>query len=283
MTRLLQSAGCFVPAAAVGGAEPYEWSIVTANNSTAESFVEGQALPAGTRRSLVNATLSAFYYREVVKVTGRVRDIATGAGYIEAVEQAEIANGTANLAYLIEQALCGSTTNLGLASIIDDTTLYGGLNPATYTVHASAVSTSVGTLTAAKMQDHYELMSSAPYNAMPNAIATTANQLGNYLSIAGLAGGTNVTRLALGQPGYDVGVNPAVASYNGISMVKVAEMTNTEMLWLNTSGIKVVVQRDVTFEPLAKVSDDTVGMVSMAFFPLVANRRSQSKMEGITA
>jgi hypothetical protein len=284
MVRLLQSAGRFVPVASIGGAEPFEWSIVSSTSGTAERFVEGQALPAGSRRAFVNATQSAFYFRDSVKVTGRARDIAAAGGFVgDDLMSAEIASATSGVMYLIEQSLCGSTVNLGLASIVDDTALYGGLDPATYTVHASAVTTSVGTLSAAKMQDHYELQYAAPYNALPKVICTTVNQIGNYLNIAGLSGGTNVTRLALGQSGYDVGINPAVASYNGIPIVKIAEMTNTEMLWLDPSQITIAVQRDLTFEPLAKVNDDTVGMVSMALFPVVMNRRTQSKMEGITA
>jgi hypothetical protein len=285
LITLLQSRGRFVPVAQLGGAEPYVWSLVTANNTTAERFVEGQALPGGTRRSFQNPTVGAFYWREVVRVTGRAQDIARGNGLVDAnLLAAEIENASMNMLYLMEQDLKGSTVNLGLPSIIDDTALYGGVNPATYTVHASKVTTSVGTLAAAAMADHYEAQANAPYNSVATDILAAPNQITNYTAIAGLHGGTSVTRTTTPQAGgYDVGINPAVAAYNGIPLRMIRGATTTELLWVNVNDITIGVQRDAAYKALADQADDTVGQVSMAAMVIVENRRLHSKMTGITA
>lgn len=285
LIQLLQSRGRFIPVAQLGGAEPYVWSLVTANNTTAERFVEGQALPAGTRRSFQNPSVGAFYWREVVRVTGRAQDIARNNGYVDAnLLAAEQENATLNMLYLMEQDLKGSTVNLGLPSIIDDTALYGGINPATYTVHASKVTTSVSTLTAAAMADHYEAQANAPYNSVASDILAAPNQITNYTAIAGLHGGTAVTRTTTPQAGgYDVGINPAVASYNGIPFRQIRGATTTELLWPNLNDVTVAVQRDVTYKPMPDQADDTIGQVSFGALIIVENRRLHSKMTGITA
>lgn len=287
LIRLLQARGRFISVQALPrpGAEPYVVSLVTGNGSTAGRFVEGQAASAGSRRSFVNISYSAFYWREVVRVAGRLLDIVRAGGLLDAsLLKAEIENATLNMLYAMEQDFLGSTVNLGLPSIIDDTTLLGGVDPSTYTTHASKVSTVSGAQTAAALADHYEAITSAPYNAMPTDILSAPNQVGNYTALAGLAGGTNVVRMQLpASQGYDVGINPATASYNGIPWRQINGMTNTETYWPNLNDITMGVQRDATYEPYGKTNDDTTGQVTMAVIPIVERRRSHSKQEGLNA
>lgn len=285
--RLLQARGRFIPVTSLPrpGAEPYVVSLVTGNGSTAGRFAEGQAASSGSRRSFANASFSAFYWREVVRATGRNLDIARAGGFVEANQlQAEIENATMNLMYAMEGDFLGSTVNLGIASIIDDTTLLGGLDPATYTTHASKVSTVSGAQTAAALADHYEAITSSPYLAMPSDILSCPGQVTNYTNLAGLGGGTNVSRMMLPlAQGYDIGVNPAAASFNGIPWRQINGMTTTETYWPNLADYTMGVQRDVTYEPYGKTNDDTTGQVTMAVIPILERRRSHSKQESLTA
>lgn len=286
LVRLLQARGRFISVQALPrpGAEPYVVSLVTGNGSTAGRFVEGQAASAGSRRSFVNISYSAFYWREVVRVAGRLLDIVRAGGLLDAsLLEAEIENATLNMLYAMEQDFLGSTVNLGLPSIIDDTTLLGGVDPSTYTTHASKVSTVSSAQTAAALADHYEAITTAPYYAMPTDILSAPNQVTNYTNIAGLGGGTSVTRRDMGAQGYDIGINPAAASFNGIPWRQINGMTNTETYWPNLNDITMGVQRDATYEPYGKTNDDTTGQVTMAVIPIVERRRSHSKQEGLNA
>lgn len=283
--RLLQSRGCFVPVASLGGAEPYVWSLVKSNGSTAARFTEGQAAPAGGRRSFSNPSVNAFYWWEVVRVSGRARDVAAANGYVDSnLITSEIENGTLNLMYAIEQDLLGSTVNLGIVSIIDNADLYGGVDPASITVHASLVTPTVGALDAAALADHWEAMGSPPYSTKPTDILSAQNQVTNYLGIAGLSGGTQVTRLAMGQAqGYDISINPESASYQGVPWRAISNATSTEIYMPNLNDYKVAIQRDVMFEPYGKLNDDQAGQVSFGAMVIAENRRLHSKMEGVTA
>lgn len=288
--QLCMEAGSFVPVndTRIGGPEPVVLAIVTGNGSTAHRFVEGQALPGGGRRSFASATLNAFYWREVVKVTGRMADINRARGFVEDdfVAQ-EIANATANVLYLAESDLLGSTDNLGLSSVNDDTTSYGGVNPGTYTVWANKTSTSVGNQTAATLADHYEASSAAPYNSRPTHILMPPNQVGNYTAIMGPVASSTPTRLVLPGDGpvraYDIGIRPEVTGYNGIPVRQINNLTTTETHWLDMNQYLLAVQRDASYKALPDQADDAVGQVSMALIVVNLNRRAHSKQEGVTA
>jgi hypothetical protein len=288
LVQLMQQRGCFVPVSdpRFGGPEPFTIALVTSVGSTAERFVEGQAAPGGARRSFATPTLNAYYWREVVRVTGRMRDISAGRGLVEDdLLLKEQQNATLNMFYKLESDLKGSTVNIGLPSIIDDTSLYGGVDPGVTTVHASAVTGSIGTLAASSMFDFYEKMSSTPYNAYASDILVAPNQATNYSAIAGLNGSSS--RPVIMMPGaggrFDVGINPTQMDFQGIPLRIVRELTSTEILWPNLSGLMVGIQRPETFEPYGKTNDDSVGQVTMGLIIVATNRRQHGKMTGVTA
>ena len=266
LIRLLQARGRFIAVQALPrpGAEPYKVSLLIGNGSTAGRFVEGQAASAGARRSFAEISYSAFYWREVVRVTGRLLDIARAGGVLDPnLLQAEIENATLNMLYAMEQDFLGSST---------------------YTTHASKMSTVSGAQTAAALADHYEAITAAPFNAMPTDILSAPNQVTNYTNLAGLGGGTATARIMLpATQGYDIGINPAAASFNGIPWRQINGMTNTETYWPNLNDITMGMQRDATYEPYGKTNDDTTGQVTMAVIPIVERRRSHSKQESLNA
>ena len=132
--------------------------------------------------------------------------------------------------------------------------------------------------------DHYEAITSSPYLAMPSDILSCPGQVTNYTNLAGLGGGTNVSRMMLPlAQGYDIGVNPAAASFNGIPWRQINGMTTTETYWPNLADYTMGVQRDVTYEPYGKTNDDTTGQVTMAVMAVIERRRSHSKQESLTA
>lgn len=189
--------------------------------------------------------------------------------------------------YLAESDLLGSTDNLGLSSVNDDTTSYGGVNPGTYTVWANKTSTSVGNQTAATLADHYEASSAAPYNSRPTHILMPPNQITNYTSIMGPVASSTPTRLVLPGDGpvraYDIGIRPEVTGYNGIPVRQINNLTTTETHWLDMNQYLLAVQRDASYKALPDQADDAVGQVSMALIVVNLNRRAHSKQEGITA
>lgn len=267
-----------------GGVEPFKHALVTSANSTAERFIEDQGLPDGARRSASEVALAAFYWREVVKLTGRVVDINAGGGFIDDLLAGEVENATANMLYAVEGDLIGSTANLGLISLIDDTDSYGGLNPASITIHTSLVSTTVGTLNATKVEDHWEAMQTAPYHCKPTHILLATNQKTNYGRIMGPSATSTPTRLILGNGGgYDIGMQALPMTYNGVPLVGIQNLSTQDILFFDINDYVMWVQRDVAYKPLGTRNDNTEGFVSMAGAPELFDRRRHSKMEGVTA
>lgn len=275
------------------GAAPVKWNLQSAGNGSAETFVENQAAPSAGRRTLVQASLAMTYYRTVAAITGHLLDNARKNGLYESnVWEAELADAVKALLYLLEQNLLGSTQDVGIASIIDAGDTYAGIAPGSVSAWAALETAVAGALTAAVMQDTYEALISAPYNAMPGVILAAVNQLTNYASIAGPAATTPQTRIVLPAQ-YDIGITAAPMSFNGIPLKPIRNMTSTEMYWLDLTeqktaegtvpGIQLQVHRDLSVLPFAITNDNMSAQVSMGCALRVANRRRHAKLTGITA
>lgn len=281
----------------VMGAHPLEWNVTYATTSGAEIFVENQALGAAGRRTMAKASLSPFYVRTQAAVTGHVMDQIRNGGTHEDVLQGEIGSAVKDLFYLMEQTLTGSTANRGIASIIDAGDTYAGLAPGSYSTWASLETAVGGALTAAVMYDTQESLINAPYNATTTVILMPPNQVTNYLGLGGLNGGTSVSRLMLNggpQSTYDIGIARGGASFNGIPIASVRNVTTTEIYWLDLTdqkvgegqmvpGVTLQMVRGLKAEPLAKTDDNERVMLSMGGCLKVVNRRVQGKLTGVTA
>jgi hypothetical protein len=278
--NLLLSQGLVVPS---GGAQPYEWNVQSATTDNAEIFVENQAMGANNRRTLARAVLAPWYVRAGAAVTGHVMDQVARGGTWENLMEAEVANAIKDLYNKIETTLLGSTQDRGIASIVDAADTYAGLAPGSYAAWASLETAVSGALTAAVMHDTYEALITTPYNASPSVILCAANQITNYVSIMGNS--SSYSRMNLPMTGaVDLGLLRSAPTYNGIPLVTIRQMTTTEMYWLDlSSGVELVVHRDLKVEPVAKVNDNTEVVASTALALKVANRRRHAKLTGVTA
>jgi len=281
--NLLVSQGLMRPPS---GGTPLKWAVQYATSTGAEIFVENQAMGADSSRTLAQASLSPFYLRVPVAVTGHVLDQVAEGGAFEDIAQAELANAVRDLYVLLESTLLGSTQDRGIASIVDATGTYAGLAAASYTTWASAETAVGGALTAAVMEDAHETLRAAPHNGMASAILCAPNQVTNYLRIMGPSASSTPTRLMLPQQGgVDIGMLRAQPSFNGTPLVSINGITSAEMYWLDFTdgGIGFETIRDLKVEQLAKVNDNTQWVVSMGGALKVSKRNKHLKLTGITA
>lgn len=283
--NLLQSQGLVRPPM---GGTPLKWAVQYSSTSGAEVFVENQALGANSKRNLAQASLSPFYLRAPVAVTGHVLDQVAAGGTFEDVAQGELANGVKDLFELMESSLLGSTQDRGIASIVDSTGTYAGLAAGTYAAWASAETAVGGAMTAAVMQDAHETLRAAPYNTRASVILMPPNQLTNYTAVMGPAASSTPSRMALpqqpGQP-YDIGVLRAPPQFNGTPILEINGMTSTEVYWLDLTeeGVTFQTIRDLRVEKYAKTNDNEQWVLSIAGALKVKNRRRHLKLTGVTA
>lgn len=268
------------------GGMPLKWAVQYSSTSGAEVFVENQAMGANSKRNLAQASLSPFYLRVPVAVTGHVLDQIAAGGTFEDVAQGELANGVKDLYELLESSLLGSTQDRGIASIVDATGTYAGLAAGTYAAWASAETAVGGAMTAAVMQDGHETLRAAPHNTRATVILLPPNQMTNYTAVMGPAASSTPSRVHLPQSApYDIGLLRAPPTFNGIPLFEISGMTSTEVYWLDLTDEGVTFQtiRPLRVEPLAKTNDNSQWQVSIAGALKVKNRRKHLKLTGVNA
>jgi len=269
------------------GGTPFKWAVQHSSTSGAEVFVENQALGSNSKRNLAQASLNPFYLRVPVAVTGHVLDQVAAGGTFEDVAQGELANATRDLFELLESTLLGSTQDRGIASIVDSTGTYAGLAQGTYAAWASAETNVGGALTAAVMEDAEETLLNAPHNTRASVILCGPNMITNYVRTMGPSASSTPTRVQLPASGpFDIGLlRGGPPQFNGVPLVAIRSITNTEMYWLDLTdeGVMWHFIRGLRVEKLAKTNDNEQWVVSLGGALKVKNRRKHLKLYGITA
>lgn len=272
-----------------GGAQPLQWNVVTAANSSAETFVEGQAAPVAGRQTYARASQAPTYFRVVAGYSGHVLDQQRNGGTYDDPVADAIERGTADLMKKIEDSLVGTTQDVGIQSIIDSDDTYAGLAPGSYNAWASKETGSVGTLGVDDLEDLQAALAMSPYLSDPDTILCAHTMIQNYTATVGPSAGTSLFRINAGQK-FDAGVlggsmlAQGTVSFNGMPFVGISGLTNTVLLMLDSkSGIELVVHRDVEVQELARTSDDQNFQITMACMLRVQRRNAHGKLTGITA
>jgi hypothetical protein len=274
------------------GADPSEWNLVTAANSSAETYVESQAAPVAAAQTYSRAALNAFFAHISVGYSDRVAlQVAAGGVYDDPIMM-EIQRGTADLMKKVEDTLVGTTQDQGIQSIIDGGDTYAGLAPGSVTAHASKETSVGGALGLDDLEDLAEALSQTPYISQPTDILAAQNQITNYGRLVGPAATTSLMRWT-GQPGgggVDAGnIGPGgylqgQVSWNGLPWTGISGLTNTVILMLDmTSGVELLVRKDITVVPLAQTSHDTNVLIDFGCALKVARRNAHGKLTGVTA
>jgi guanyl-specific ribonuclease Sa len=273
------------------GSFPKQWNLVVTGNTSAAEITEHSAYPTAQKRAFQRASVSPFYLAAAACITGQVLDQIMNGGTFEDALQGEIADAVRALKYLLETNLLGTTVNRGLLSIVEGTDAYGGIDPATYTLHASQETNSVGTLDMTDMLTHWAKLRAYNVQSTPTVILANHNQITNYTNIGGIgsysSGGTNaVVRKILDGGPFDLGMNNQAVAFNGVPFVEIVTLLNTVMVFLDLNMDKnygVYLSREIRVEDIAKTNDNTEKVVTVGACHIAENRRAHSKMDGITA
>ena len=275
------------------GSEPIEWPIATAANGSVESFSEGQAPPVSGAQTYKRPSLNVLVNaRGVFGITGHARDNAAKGGFVVEVPTIEEALTKSDVLKKAEDLLLGSTTDVGIAAIIDSTGTYAGLSQASVSQWASEENGSVGALTLAALQSLLEEMvspsggSSVPRGAKPTHWLMPTNQYFNYLDLAGAPGAANAAfRWRAGDPADFSYANASLtgSAYMGVPIAVISGITSTEIYLVDIMGMKLWIHRDLTIEQIASNPENLQYQVSTRMALEVTLRNHHGKMTGITA
>jgi hypothetical protein len=268
------------------GSSPFQWNIIDTSNAQAAVYTEGQSLTTFGQQGYVRGSQPAFYVRAAGGQSGHLRDNNRKGGLYEDVRSIEIAKALEDAWKVMEDQLLGSTTDVGISSIIDSGTTYAGVNPAVNTAWASVEQNQGGSLTVTALQDLYEALVNSPNGGQPTHLLMPINQLVNYTNVAGVPGAANSAfRIVPGaQNGaFDAGVVMPLVTFNGLPVVPVRGMTSTELYMVDVSKMDLLIHRQPEVREIARTNDDDLFMVSVAGCLRVTRRKSFAKLTGVTA
>lgn len=269
------------------GAYPFTWNAITAANSAAATFSEGEAIGLPGKQTYTRYSLSPTYARAPFAMSGHSRDQTSSGGTYGDLLQIETNKAVVDLYKKVDDILCGTTSNVGIQSAIDANDSYAGSSSSPWV----SVETNVGgALTVGVLQDAEEAVVTSPYIGNPTDLLMPRNQITNYLNTVGTGATTSLVRLVAGAP-FDAGSMPqGTCTYNGMPVVPIRGLTNTVALMVDMTpgsdgraGIYLGIARDVLVEKLAKTSDDDNYVASIAFLLKVDRRNAHVKLTGLTA
>lgn len=270
------------------GAAPFQWQVATAANSSAATFTEGQPPPAAGAQTYKRASLNPFYAVASFGKTGHVKDNEAKAGYY-AEPSLEGMLTESDVMKKLEDLLCGSTADQGIASIIDSSDTYAGLAPGSVTQWASRETAVGGALTLTVMADMLQGLvqatdSGVSRGASPDSILASPNQIRKYTELAGLAGAANNSlRLMPSQGGpVDLSLNWAMAQYNSIPIFRIRTLATSEMYFVEMSDFELIEHRGLTVKPIVGNAELDAFAVSLGVALKVRRRSRHGKMTGLT-
>jgi hypothetical protein len=237
----------------------------------------------------VQASVDVFGVRGVIGETGHTRDNRERAAFYDDPMALEKMLLEADLFKKLDDELCGSTQDRGIASIIDSTGTYAGLSQGTYSIWASEENTSIGTLGIDDLQDLYTEMvsptggSSVPRGAKPTHILAPANQVENYINTIGPQAGSSSLFRFQGVSGFNGGVLRSGVAFQELPFEQVRGITSTELYMLDMTDIEVLIHRDIRVDPILGNPEMIQEQLSATFAVKVGKRNKHGKMTGITA
>ncbi len=267
------------------GSSPFQWNVIDTANAQAAVYAEGDALAVFGQQGYVRGSQPAFYVRAAGGESGHMRDNRIKGGLYEDARALEIAKATEDMWKVMEDQLLGATTDVGISSIIDSGTIYAGINPAVNTAWASVETGIIGALSVTALQDLYETLVGSPNGAQPTHLLMPQNQVTNYINVAGVPGVANSAfRIQPGVQGgaFDAGVVIPLVTFNGLPVVPVRGMTNSELYMVDVSKMDLLIHRQPEVREIARTNDDDRFMVSVAGCLRVTRRKSFGKLTALT-
>ncbi len=271
------------------GSAPFKWVVVTGVNSSAGTFVEGQAPAAPGSQTYQRASLDVFGVEADWTMTGHSADNAAKSGYYDDAPGLEELLAKSDAMKKVEDLLCGSVQDQGIASIIDKDDTYAGIAPGSVAQWASVETAVGGALTMSSIDDLYEALTSASSSgvargAMPNCILVNPKQLKKYSQLAGVAGAANNSVLVSpdGTKGLDLAFRWAAASYQGIPLVQVRTLANSELYMLDMTDFTVIEHRAPRVDLVSTNPELMQWRVSTTLCLKVEKRSQHGKLTGLS-
>lgn len=262
------------------GSAPFKWPVYTAANASAGLHTEGESISTFGNQTSSEASLPVVAFKATAELTGHQRANLRAGGLYNNAWQEELDKAQADLYKYAEDAFCGSSTNVGLQSIVDSAGAYAGIN-------ASSVSAWASTEQAVVSGAIYTAMNTAEAALMPYASNAdlvlfahpTAIRL--FQADAAASGSASVVSAPGGGP-IDLGRFPGSATFNGHPVIPVPSLPTSEIYFIDMSDASIEVLQDAEPRPLGATNNDDKVLLTMFAALKIKTRNKHGKVTGIS-
>ena len=238
------------PVVPSAGGTAYRWTVQTAG-PTARQLSEGQAPPAPTGNTYVEASLSYLtgYFDVALEITGQTIDALQNEGAIIAELDKQIVDAAGSIVTTANQYGLG-TANWGLQLAIDSAGTYAGLARGTYTSWVAGEQAVGGALNRAVMRDAVEHVTAQTRGALRSNLVWMfpAGVISDYHALGVSTATPNQMVVVGGQP-LDIGFTGQF--FEGIPIVEVPDLTSTVALLVDRTKIYWVDHHPLSIEKKA--------------------------------
>lgn len=263
-----------------------------AANSSIRTYSEGDAAPIPGTESYITANWPVAYYQGVIQITGHVRDQLRngnpGAEFFPqiALELQNLVKGIVDKAST-DMLSTGLTAPVGIQGIVDNAGTIAGLSRATYSWFQAIENAIAGASLAVTDLDICQQQVMDAENAgRPDMWLTSHKQVRlaanfGFRPTNGALGSTNPGSMTYvnGQP-IDLGFNPLAMTWAGKPVIPLRDLTNSVWLLVQRDTMRIIVNRDITVDPLAKTDDSDKFMVTASYGLACTQPKFNGKVTG---
>ena len=254
------------------------------SRTAAAAYSEGQAAPAPGNNTYLMAKwqYSVGYFWRSVEITGHAIDALRDEGAIVEAVDREVRDAARAIGDLINTTFLGTGTNC-LQAIVDSGGTVGGIDRSTYTAWGSWENALGGALSESALRDMVEAVLDNDRGANYETLAflMPVNQITNYHALAGAS--SSVPKPAEGGRGLDLGHIPSLASFGGIPMYGIPDLTDTVVMLVDVPGFYWVLHRPLQFEQKPTAGDSYQWLITCSIILVSETPHLCAKQTGVTA
>lgn len=262
------------------GSAPFKWPVYTAANSTAGLHTESESISTYGNQTASEASLPVVAFKVTAQLSGHMRANLKAGGLYGDAWQEELDKAQQDLYKYAEDSFCGSSTNVGIQSIIDSTGAYAGIN-------ASTVSTWASTEQAVVSGAIYDAMNTVEAALLPYASSADLVLFAHPTAIrlfqknAALSGSASVVSAPGGGP-IDLGNFPGSATFNGHPVIPVPSLPINEIYFIDMSDASIEVLQNIEPRALGATNNDDKVLMTMFAALKIKTRNKHGKVTGIS-
>lgn len=262
------------------GSAPFNWPVYISANSSAGSHTEGETFSSFGAQGTVQASLPVAAFKATAELSGHQRANALKNGLYNNAWGEELTKAEKDMLKAAEDAFCGSSTNVGLQSMVAANGTYAGIDSSTVSVWKSTVVSSIGTGSFESFCKAEAALS--PYVSYADMVVFGSPTALRLLQKDAEASGSIARQTPIGGGPVDYGRFPGSMQISGHDCIPVFSLPDTELYILDKSDARLIMHQELDVRPLGPVNNDDRVLMTIYMILKLKTRNKHAKITGIS-